>query len=109
MRGTRTALLLLGTLLAASARSAPGPLVGWGSGEQTGLRWDAGEGRSTSQPLVRESELHGWVGVSLAGQVVDSRWLAWSWNVRPGFVRSGGNQPGASLQTSELAHLLTAR
>src|ERR1044072_1256067 len=99
---------LVGALFAVRSLAAPGPLVGWGGSGETGLRWDASEGRSTASPLVRESNLHGWVGVSLAGQLVDSRWLGWSWNVRPGFVRSGGNQPNASLETSELAHQFTA-
>lgn len=103
-------LALVGALSLVPTRSpaAPGPLVGWGSSGETGFQWDATRGRSLPGPSVSESNMRGWVGISLAGQLADSRWLTWAWSARPGFVRSGGSSPGSWLETSELAHQFTA-
>lgn len=102
-------LLGLAGLLWAGTASAQAPgLLGWGGTGEIGTRWDLSEGHTNARPTVIENGVHGWFASSVRGALFEPRWLAWSWTVRPGFVRAGGNQPFASLHTEEFAHQFSA-
>lgn len=93
---------------AAGVRAQPGPFVAWGRTGEVGIRWESAQGRAEDRPRVSEGTTRAWLGASLQGQIADRRALAWSWAVRPGFVRSGGSEPFAEATTRELAHQFTA-